>query len=238
MSAIYLIRHGQAGTRQAYDELSPLGRMQAHRAGEYLAAQGVRFGAAISGSLRRQRETAAEAACAYSARGLDFPEIAADPDWNEFDLDAVYRDVSAAMAADDPRFARDYAELLRLASDDTHEVHRRWSPCDAAIVEAWIAGRYPSAAGSWEAFIARVEARRGALPRLGPEDAVAIFSSAVPIAIWVAMAMGVANGHVMRLAGVMYNSAITTLRLRGGELTLFDFNGVPHLPGAALRTFR
>lgn len=238
MSRIYLVRHGQAGTRQAYDELSPLGRTQARHAGDYLAAQGICFRAALSGSLRRQRETAAEAACAYTARGLEFPEIITDPGWNEFDLDTVYRDISAAIAAEDAQFRREFAELQRLAADGSHEVHRRWSRCDAAIVEAWVEGRYPSRAESWEAFIARVQDRLNALPRLGPDESIVVFTSAIPISIWVAMALGAANDHILPLAGVMYNSAITTFRLHDGALMLFDFNGVPHLPDAALRSFR
>ena len=43
MSVLYLIRHGQAGTREHYDTLSELGRAQARLLGEHLAAQGVRF---------------------------------------------------------------------------------------------------------------------------------------------------------------------------------------------------
>jgi hypothetical protein len=31
---------------------------------------------------------------------------------------------------------------------------------------------------------------------------------------------------------------VTTLRLRDDDLTLFSFNGVPHLNEAGLRTFR
>ena len=42
----------------------------------------------------------------------------------------------------------------------------------------------------------------------------------------------------MRLGGVMYNTAITTLRLRADDLMLFTFNGVPHLTEPELRTFR
>jgi hypothetical protein len=42
----------------------------------------------------------------------------------------------------------------------------------------------------------------------------------------------------MRLAGVMRNSAVTSMRLRDDELMLFSFNGVPHLNAPELRTFR
>ena len=41
----------------------------------------------------------------------------------------------------------------------------------------------------------------------------------------------------VRLAGAMYNSAVSTLRLRGRDLALFSFNSAAHLP-PDLRTFR
>jgi len=47
----------------------------------------------------------------------------------------------------------------------------------------------------------------------------------------------VSNGHIMRLAGAMYNSAVSTLRLRD-DLMLFGYNGVPHLNEPRMRTFR
>ena len=64
-----------------------------------------------------------------------------------------------------------------------------------------------------------------------------MFSSATPIAISIGNALGAANGRVMRLAGVMYNTAVSTLRLRNGDSTLFAFNHAAHLP-SELRTFR
>jgi hypothetical protein len=60
----------------------------------------------------------------------------------------------------------------------------------------------------------------------------------MPIAIWVGLSLGVNSGKLMQLAGVMYNSAITTMRLQGRDLTLFTYNSVPHLNEPRLRTFR
>jgi broad specificity phosphatase PhoE len=55
MTSLYLIRHGQAGPRQRYDELSTLGREQARRLGDHFALRRVRFDAVVSGTLNRQR---------------------------------------------------------------------------------------------------------------------------------------------------------------------------------------
>ena len=57
---LYLVRHGQAGTRENYDSLSPLGRQQARLLGEHLRSQGITFEAIYSGALKRQRATAEE----------------------------------------------------------------------------------------------------------------------------------------------------------------------------------
>ncbi len=43
MSRIYLVRHGQAGTRKAYDAFSDLGRRQARLLGEYFVSEKIHF---------------------------------------------------------------------------------------------------------------------------------------------------------------------------------------------------
>jgi len=221
VSALYLIRHGQAGSRTDYDCLSETGREQARRLGEYLAAQGVRFEAVYTGELQRQRQTAVEA-------GL--PEAVVDRRWNEFDLEGVYRGIAPQLATDDPEFRQQLAEL------DPN--HRHWTPCDIAIVKAWIEGRYGFAGESWIEFGARVREGFEALRNGHASGAtVAVFTSATPMALVTALSLGLADGPAMKLAGVTYNTAVTTLRLQPDDLTLFLFNGVAHLT-PELRTFR
>ena len=58
MSYIYLIRHGQAGSRDNYDVLSEPGQQQARSLGEHLLSQGVEFSTLIAGGMQRQLETA------------------------------------------------------------------------------------------------------------------------------------------------------------------------------------
>ncbi|MGH9722090.1 MAG: phosphoglycerate mutase family protein, partial [Bryobacteraceae bacterium] len=76
----YLIRHGQAGPRDDYDRLSELGKRQAQALGRHFRSTGVRFKAALAGSMRRQQETAAIAI----AEMADAPALEVDPRWNEF----------------------------------------------------------------------------------------------------------------------------------------------------------
>ena len=60
MGTLYLVRHGQASFgADDYDQLSPLGRQQAVRLGEYLRPklQGQAIEAVMMGSLKRHRQT-------------------------------------------------------------------------------------------------------------------------------------------------------------------------------------
>ena len=62
MGTLYLVRHGQASFgADDYDQLSPLGRRQAVRLGEYLRQrferEGVQIDTVLMGSLRRHRQT-------------------------------------------------------------------------------------------------------------------------------------------------------------------------------------
>jgi broad specificity phosphatase PhoE len=59
MGHILLVRHGQAqfGTDD-YDRLSDLGREQSRLLGECLAKRDRRIDAAVTGNMRRHRETA------------------------------------------------------------------------------------------------------------------------------------------------------------------------------------
>ncbi len=238
MSLLYLIRHGQAGLRHEYDTLSDLGRTQARLLGEYLAAQKVQFSAVYSGALKRQRETANEVLRAFGRGGTAVPEVCVDALWNEFDLDGVYRAIAPRLAADDAGFEVEYRKLQCMLEDKDAAVHRSWTHSDTLVVRAWVEGRYEVPGESWQEFGERVRGSFETLGRFSSGETVAVFSSATPIALWVGMALELNGRHVLRLAGATYNAAMTTMRLRDGDLALFSFNGTPHLPEARLRTFR
>ena len=86
-------------------------------------------------------------------------------------------------------------------------------------------------------FQARVGRAMNAMAGYASGESIAVFTSATPIAISIGTAVGAANGRIMRLAGVMYNSAVSTVRLKHRDLTLYTFNRTAHLP-PDLRTFR
>jgi broad specificity phosphatase PhoE len=234
MSILYLVRHGQAGTREDYDSLSDLGRRQARLLGEHFLAQGIQFAAAYSGSLARQKATACEV--------LPDAEIRVDPGWDEFDLSHVYRELAPRLIADDEQFRVEYEEMQRdieLSQGAHHApVHRKWNDCDKKCVRAWVEGRYEYSGESWNGFVERIHAALGRVIDAAHEGNVAVFTSATPIGVSAAKTLEISDGRAMWLAAVMFNASFTTIRVHRDEVRLFTLNAIPHLNDTELRTFR
>jgi broad specificity phosphatase PhoE len=242
MSRLYLIRHGQAGTRDNYDALSDLGRQQSRLLGEYFVNQGLNFTSAFTGPNARQQQTAEEVSNAYKQANLNFPEITIDEGWKEFDLDHIYHELAPRLSADDPQFQKDFEalrdEVRANRGDPQAEIHRRWTPSDGKVVQAWIKQRYPYSGESWNDFRQRIANRRSQI-QAGREPAnIAIFTSATPTAIWAGLALNLDEAHIFSLAGVLQNSAFSVLRQRNEDLRLFSYNEVPHLPSLKMRSHR
>ena len=211
--------------------LSTLGQNQARRLGEFFRASGISFRAAYAGSMRRQRETAEIVLAEMGAA----PQIHTDARWNEFNLDGLWKTLAPRLIEENGQFARDYQALH--ASNPG--VDRMLTPCDVELIRSWMRNHQGcNGVEPWTEFRGRVEAPRPDLARFGPGEAVAVFTSATPAAVWCGSALGVEERNIFRIAGVLYNSGFSTLRLRDDELTLFSLNNVPHLQEASLRTFR
>lgn len=242
MSTVYLVRHGQAGMRDDYDSLSELGRHQARLLGEYFAAQQIHFAAAFAGGMSRQLQTAEEVRKGYTDARPGFPDIKVEKQWNEFDLGFLYDKLAPRLCVADPQFKLEYdhmREQLRLTGDlATAEIHRKWQPCDSMLVQAWIKGSHGHGGETWEEFCTRIAGCRALIPDSDPQANVIVFTSATPVAIWTGLALEIFDERIMGLAGVLYNTAFTTLKLRGEQLRLFTFNAIPHLTTLQLRTHR
>jgi broad specificity phosphatase PhoE len=228
---LYLIRHGQAGSRDNYDLLSALGKDQAQLLGEYLRASGISFRAAFAGSMRRQQETAELALGAMPHA----PKISIDPRWNEFSLEGLWKTLAPRLLAENEQFARDY-QTLHAANPN---IDRVMTVCDVELIRAWMGNHHVcDGVEPWTEFRGRVESPRRELADFGPGESVAVFTSATPTAVWCGSALGIEERNIFRIAGVLYNTSFSTLRIRSEELTLFSLNNTPHLPDASVRTFR
>lgn len=238
MQKLHFFRHGQAGSRDNYDTLSPLGIEQARQLGLYLARRGVRFDAAWMGGLRRQQETARQVAQAYHELGVPFPELEADARWSEFNLYGVYKAIAPQMCLVDNQFRLKYEQMLEELKNPASDIHRRWTPCDEAVMHAWLTGRFDIDVETFHQFRARIEEALQFCCAAPAGNSVAIFTSATPIGLSIARALSLTDGKFMRLVETLYNASWSVLRIRAGEPYLFSFNQIPHLIEPETRTFR
>jgi broad specificity phosphatase PhoE len=203
MPLICLVRHGQASFgAEDYDVLSDLGREQASRVGEELARRGLRNPLVLSGTLRRQRDTASLLA---AAAGWD---VAAEPDprLDEYDhLDLLKRYPVDGTGA--PAGEIGSRELQRLL--------------DAALA-SWIAA---GDADGWPAFSAGALAAVADLAAgLGSGRDAVVVSSAGAIAAVVASLLGARADGVVALNRAAVNVGVTSVVSGGSGLSLLAFN--------------
>ena len=90
MSDLYVVRHGQASfLSDDYDQLSELGVRQAMALGERWLDMGVRPDRVLSGSLRRQRDTASAIARVFAERDVPWPDTHVHEGLNEYPAEEI-----------------------------------------------------------------------------------------------------------------------------------------------------
>jgi len=83
-----------------------------------------------------------------------------------------------------------------------------------------------------------VQAGFAALQQHDPQKTIAVFTSATPIAIAAGIALQLTSEKILGLAWVMYNSGMTTIKMRDSAPHLYTLNAAPHLLKEELQTFR
>jgi broad specificity phosphatase PhoE len=217
MGVILLIRHGQASFGgNDYDVLSEQGHAQARHTGAVLATRGIEPARVISGSLRRQRDTAEGLLAGLGRAGEPVVE---DPRWNEYDQFGLLA-LAAGTMEDWP--------------DDPVERNRAFQVALDRALAVWVAAGAappPEGAGgeSHDAFHTRTT---GAIDDLlaTPGTSVVV-SSGGAIAAVAAHLMGVAPEHWPAINRTMVNASITKVVTGRRGATLVSLNEHGHLEG-------
>jgi len=215
MPVVHLIRHGQASFGAAeYDELSDLGREQSRTVGLALAEREVRIDRAVSGALRRQRDTAE---LCLKAAGLDCG-FAVDDRFDEYDHLGLAEHLAGTSV---PTSSREFQAVL-----------------DAALGQ-WISGELaPAGMPSWPEFGDRVWAGlEEVLSGLGRGESGAVFTSGGAITTICARLLGLGPAGCVAMHRVVVNAGITKIVSGRGGIALISFNEHAHLPQAQL-TYR
>ncbi len=221
MSAVYLLRHGQASFGAAdYDVLSPTGEVQAEVLGQELRDRALAPTQAWSGTLSRQRHTAS---IALAAAGLDV-RVQTDERWNEYDhLGLVQHHLSEHQTAA-PASSRDFQAILDLA------------------LRGWVTdGRAAGPAGSFADFDTRATAALTAVATgLGSGGTAVVFTSGGVIAAICARLLGLPGEGLVALNRVVVNAAVTKVVHGRSGASLVSFNEHGHFegPNRELLTYR
>jgi broad specificity phosphatase PhoE len=211
---LLLIRHAQGSFgSEDYDVLSERGREQTVALAAELDRRGVRLDRLVSGSLARQRDTAAAIAAAQELA----PAI--DPRWDEYDSEGFV--ARHAASASPPSTTREFQAIL-----------------DAALV-AWVAGG--AGDGSWPAFRDRVAAALGELTEsLGPGQTALVCTSGGPLAAVCVALLGLPDKALVPFNRVLVNASVTKVISGRSGSTLVSFNehGYLEATDGALVTYR
>lgn len=210
MTAVYLLRHGQASFGGPdYDLLSATGKQQAVVLGEELRRRQLTVHAVWSGTLRRQLETAS--ACLAEA-GIELP-VREDTRWNEYDHLGL-------VPSGQP-----VAEL----EDATRQFQLR---LDQAI-EAWISGGHAAGStGTWAEFTGGIRDALGeVLADLPRGTAALVFTSAGVISAICATLLSAPAAGYLALNRTMANASITKLVRGRSGVSLVSVNEHGHFDG-------
>jgi broad specificity phosphatase PhoE len=224
---VILVRHGQASFGGSdYDVLSEAGVEQAAVLAEDLALRGTRIDRILSGTLGRQRGTAAPIAARFGH------ELAIDRRWDEYDSDDILEHHSTTAVRQD-----------RPAGSDAPEVSSREFQVllERALLE-WIAAA--DTGPCREPFTVFAERVARALKDLGAslrsgETALVCTSGGVLAALCVGV-LAVPPEAFVVFNRVTVNAGITRVAHGRAGATLISFNEQAHLltPGRSLVTYR
>ncbi len=222
MGNLYLVRHGQASFgADDYDQLSPRGREQGLRLGQYWREkaqasgthQAAPFDAVLIGTLKRHRQT--WEAMAEGAGWTHTPLVW--PGLDEYDSHALIATVHPEPLAkpDSPEMYRHHFRLLRQA------------------LQMWMAGKtQPQGMPSYVDFVHGVTSALDHV-RAHHSGSVLIVSSGGPISTAVGHVLGTPAETTIELNLRIRNTSLTEFAFTPKRHMLVTYNTLPHLDSAA-----
>lgn len=223
MGQILLVRHAQASFGSTdYDRLSDLGMEQARLLGRWIADRGRRIDLAVTGSLRRHRETARECVAALPPALQPAEGPRPEADFDEYDADEI-------VARHRPELT-DPESLCRTMVEDGRP-RRAFHVLFAAAMTRWMEGDHDAEyRESWAGFRYRCTA---ALDRLiaaaGPSRTILVFTSGGPIAAICQHLLELPDRSALNLNLSLVNGGVTAVLYRPGRKSVSYLNNFAYL---------
>ncbi|TGN17064.1 histidine phosphatase family protein [Leptospira idonii] len=228
MGLLYLVRHGQADRLgKNYDQLTELGKKQAVLLGEYFLKQRIEFDSVYTGSLQRQKQTAAGILSAFSSEKFCFPEPLENENWDEFDS-RMWLSLAAKIRNIDSDFASLY-EKYRLAWEKGEESTRDYFQILIQKVLAdWVNGVWdPIEPYTFEEYVERVLSALGSIPQ--DVKSTLVVSSSTPVAVTMGEICGLERKSFPVFMKSIVNTSLSVFRRENGVWEPVSWNAVPHL---------
>lgn len=242
MTTILLARHGQASFgAENYDKLSELGCEQARLLGQHYGAAGRRIDAIFSGSLLRQRDSAAHfwdmyeplldrSSMDHTAPVFDTkaPDDFILPIFDEFDHEDVFIKSTPHLRTQ----AQIAAELAR-----DNQPMTRLGEMFGQAMERWHAGLHDEEyIESWQTFsqraqqaLAQVRSHIADVHHLKDDSTVLVFTSGGVIAAITAHLLGQGSQTAYQLTKSSVNTGVTAIGVSRPKPQLLSFNEHSHL---------
>lgn len=222
MSAIYLIRHGQASFGgDDYDALSPLGERQSGILGAALAQRVGAPDIVQCGRMRRHAQTAG-----YCLEAMQLaPDWQVDAGWDEYDHNDM-------LGAYDARYSQQAAIAADLSGQQ--DPRAAFQAIFSAAAARWVSGAHDDDyRESWPAFCARVEQALDVLvQRLQRGQTALVFTSGGVIGVVCRRLLGLTDERTVQINWIQANASITKLIVGRGGVNLGSFNEHGHLEQA------
>ncbi|MFT3927100.1 MAG: histidine phosphatase family protein [Myxococcales bacterium] len=221
MSAIYLIRHGQASFgRSNYDELSELGLEQAKILGAALRPRVPEVHRAYVGTMQRHRQTAQGCLeMMHAGRGISLSPLE-DKGFDEYDHEQL-------IARFKPRYENKLVMAAELAA--TLKPRQAFQEMFTQAVGRWIAGTHDADYDEpWPVFGKRcVAALERVAHALDAKQNALVFTSGGTITAIVHHMLGISNERAVKMLWTMVNCGVTKIVVgsRGVHLSSFNEHG-------------
>lgn len=211
MSALYLVRHGQASFGSGdYDRLTSTGLEQCRALARHWLSLSRPLPQVFSGALRRQR-TSAEAFCAVLAGcGAAGPPVEVVSGLEEYDHRALLLEFGGSAAA---------------IETDRRRFHRQLEGALRAWVEGAVAGPEPFAQFR-ERCVAALE---GVMRSVGRGGTGIVFGSAGSLAAAMQPILGLGDWDLLRLKLNFYNTGVSKLLFNDDSRVVESINSIAHL---------